>query len=147
MKKTGAASVASVIALHGFKMEVLAGASYCPYWDVPVGFTSQRTKTLVCLDSASQGVEVAEAAMNQVNTYFDPSNTSQELEDAAATWNGANVPLMESACNGLVTYLDPATVTVIGPSWLPPVRDAGGDWTISGTILYTRRNAQGKTCP
>ena len=147
IKKSGSATVAAAIAYNGFKMEVLAGGSGCVSWKVAVGFTSHRTKTYVCLDSAGLDESVAETAMNQINTYFDPANTSQQLEDAAAGWSGTNVVLKEMGCEGQVEYLDPATVTVVGPFWLPPVRDGSGDWTITGSIDYTRRNAKGKDCP
>ena len=151
MKKTGSATAAAAIAMHGFRMEVLATASgvcACGRPKVTVGFTATRTREYMVSGGNSAGVTNLQ---NWLTALFDPGNSDESLENASINqgFTGTNVPLKEGSHNGQTTFLNPATFDVVGPTFSPVVeRPLGsGNLYFTATIYVTRRNEAVVSCP
>jgi hypothetical protein len=150
MKKTGSASVAAAIALHGFKLEVLANASggpcTCGRPKAEVGFFSKRVKII-----GPFSVTAMDSAMGYLVNVFDPGNSDQALENSSSSegFAGPNIPIMEASHYGNTTFLDPATFDVIGPdfSGLQETPIGSGQYICTATIYCTRRNEKVVDCP
>jgi len=133
-------SAATAIALHGFKMEVIASGSDCPFSEVDVGTYKTYKKTITA--ATSEETATAEA------TWLTLANSANSVTAAGYVQDGAQKTLKEPGCHGQRTVTNPSPLpekNTPGEFDISPV--AGGGYSCVATINIEIRTHTGDPCP
>jgi hypothetical protein len=162
MKKTGAATVATTIALHGFRVEVLASTSTgsCPMEDVQIGFAIHYIKTYSATSPA--GLQSQQTLLNNIlnsrPNYSGPNSKESALQQNGFTTipsegSTNNSPenflkIIGRGCHGQAVAIPNSGWQMGTPSWSAVSGpDAEGNYwsqvNISGSWIF----AKGAPCP
>ena len=147
MKRTGSATAAAAIALHGFRMEVLAGQRGClPTGSLKVGTIQTWSKTYTV-----SSVVNANNQKNIVNGVFQGQIYDGALALApnqGFACPGGVMDLKEPGCDGQTVALVPEIKKVFGPTWSDVSGpDAQGFYYITAFIVMQFKDKKGKPCP
>lgn len=138
VKRTGSATAAAAIAMHGFRMEVLASES-CWTSKVDVGTFTVFSKTM---QLSEDDLFTAETS------WLKLANSPNDISKSGYKQVGGVQILQEDGCGGRKTKTSPSPLAPKNTPgdflYTPPV---GGVYSVTATIHIENRTHTGDPCP